>query len=48
VSNNYRIYNYEIAKKIGVKEAVLLADIISKHIYFEENNMLTEVCSQDK
>jgi hypothetical protein len=36
MSNNYRIYNYEIAKKIGVKEAVLLADIISKHIYFEE------------
>lgn len=41
-SNNYRIYNYEIAKKYGIYVAIVLADIISRYIYFMEQGMLID------
>lgn len=41
-ASNYRIYNYEIAKKIGIKEAIFLADIVAKYLYFESRGMLVD------
>lgn len=39
---NYRVYNYELAKKLGINEAILLADLITKFLYFEERRELID------
>jgi hypothetical protein len=39
--NNFRVYNYEIAKQIGVNEAILFADLVSKYNYFRDKGALT-------
>ena len=40
VSSSYFIVNKKLAKKVGLKASVLLADMIGKKIYFENNKML--------
>ena len=41
-STAFLVVNKELAKKIGLNETVLLADLISKEQYFIENNQLNE------
>ena len=41
-STAFLVVNKELAKKIGLHEVVLLADLISKEQYFIENNQLNE------
>ena len=41
-SSSYLIVNKFLAKKIGLKEAVLLADLISKEQYFIDNKMIKD------
>tara|TARA_R100000005_G_C4945255_1_gene168089 strand:+ start:343 stop:990 length:648 start_codon:yes stop_codon:yes gene_type:complete len=41
-STAYLVVNKEVAKRVGLKEAVLLADLISKEIYFTDNNLLIQ------
>jgi len=41
-SSAYLIVNKKVARQVGVKEAILLADLISKENYFIENNMLDD------
>jgi len=41
-SDAHWIVNKKLAKKIGVMETILLADLITKQEYFRNNNMLTE------
>ena len=41
-SSAYLIVNKKLAKQVGLKEAILLADLISKEQYFIENNMLDD------
>jgi len=36
------VVNKEVAKQVGLKEAVLLADLISKETYFKNNNELQD------
>lgn len=40
-NNSYRIYNYELAKKVGIHEAILLSDLVFKHTLFKKNKDLT-------
>ena len=39
-SSAFLVVNKEVVKRVGLKEAVLLADLISKEIYFTDNNLL--------
>lgn len=41
-SSAYLIVNKKVARQVGIKEAILLADLISKEQYFIENNMLDD------
>tara|TARA_R110002012_G_scaffold62994_3_gene165856 strand:- start:722 stop:1378 length:657 start_codon:yes stop_codon:yes gene_type:complete len=41
-STAFLVVNKELAKKIGLNETVLLADLISKEQYFIENNQLND------
>ena len=41
-STAFLVVNKELAKKIGLHEVVLLADLISKEQYFIDNNQLNE------
>jgi len=41
-STAFLVVNKELAKKIGLNETVLLADLISKEQYFIENNKMTD------
>jgi len=41
-SSAYLIVNKKLARQVGLKEAILLADLISKEQYFIENNMLDD------
>jgi hypothetical protein len=47
-STAFLIVNKELAKLIGLKETVLLADLISKEDYFFKNEQITEIVSTDK
>ena len=47
-STAFLIVNKELAKLIGLKETVLLADLISKEEYFFKNQQITEIVSTDK
>ena len=41
-SSSFLIVNKKLARQVGLKEAILLADLISKEQYFIENNMLDD------
>ena len=41
-STAFLVVNKELAKKIGLNETVLLADLISKEQYFIDNNKMTD------
>lgn len=40
-NNSYRIYNYELAKKVGIHEAILLSDLVFRYALFNKNGDLT-------
>ena len=39
-SSAYFVVNKRLARRVGLKSVVLLADLISKEQYFIENNMI--------
>ena len=41
-SNNYFSVNREVAHKIGLNTAILLSEIIDKHVYFEKKGLLDD------
>ncbi|MCQ2382904.1 MAG: hypothetical protein MJ060_03690 [Clostridia bacterium] len=40
--NNYIIVNKELAKKIGLDEAIMLGELCNESIYWEERNLLED------